>query len=138
MNPCSVRATHDFLTEDNIQDLKPLVNQGLHTIPILCIAVDSQGNILGFMGVEENKIEMLFIAPEARGREIGRQLTAHAIEALNATLVDVNEQNPQAAGFYRHVGFAVFKRSPVDGQGNPFPLLRMELEKASLDGRQKT
>ena len=126
----SVRATHDFLTDDNIQDLKSLVRQGLEAIPILCAATDGQGNILGFMGIEENKIEMLFITPEARGLGIGRQLVIHAIESFNTTLVDVNEQNTQAAGFYRHIGFSTFKRSPIDGQGNPFPLLHMELKKA--------
>lgn len=126
----SVRATHDFLAEDNIQTLKPLVRQGLEGIPILCIATNYQGHIFGFMGIEENKIEMLFIAPGARGQGIGRMLVTYAIELLAVTQVDVNEQNPQAVGFYHHMGFAVYKRSPVDGQGNPFPLLHMELKKA--------
>ncbi|SFW74845.1 MULTISPECIES: GNAT family N-acetyltransferase [Desulfovibrio] len=78
----SVRATHDFLTEDNIQALKPLVSQGLQAIPILCIAEENQGNILGFMGIEENKIEMLFISPEARGQGVGRKLVLYATESL--------------------------------------------------------
>jgi putative acetyltransferase len=130
----SVRATHDFLTEENIQCLKPFVAQSLHDIPILCDAVDSQGAILGFMGVEKNKLEMLFISPEARGRGIGRQLVTYAIESLHVILVDVNEQNPQAVGFYRHMGFVVFKRSHVDGQGNPFPLLHMKIENSIFCG----
>lgn len=125
----SVRATHDFLTEQNIQSIKPLVRHGLENILVLCVARDNQDNILGFMGVEENKIEMLFVYPEAQGRGVGRQLIAYAIQSLNSTLVDVNEQNTQAVGFYLRMGFAVFKRSPVDGQGNAFPLLHMELEK---------
>ena len=58
---------------------------------------------------------------------MGARLTAYAIEHQGATKVDVNEQNVQALGFYEHVGFAVVSRSPVDGQGKPYPLLHMEL-----------
>lgn len=29
----------------------------------------------------------------------------------------VNEQNPQARGFYEHMGFHVYKRTETDGQG---------------------
>jgi putative acetyltransferase len=37
----------------------------------------------------------------------------------------VNEQNPAAVGFYEALGFTVRGRSPVDGEGRPFPLLHM-------------
>ena len=39
--------------------------------------------------------------------------------------VDVNEQNPEALGFYLANGFEVTGRSPLDGQGRPFPLLHL-------------
>lgn len=42
--------------------------------------------------------------------------------------MDVNEQNPQAVGFYKHMGFDTFKRSEFDEQGNPFPILHMKLK----------
>ena len=42
-------------------------------------------------------------------------------------LVTVNEQNAEAAGFYGHMGFKVYKRTPLDEQGNPYPLLYMRL-----------
>jgi putative acetyltransferase len=43
----------------------------------------------------------------------------------------VNEQNDQAVGFYRRMGFEVASRSAEDGLGQPFPLLHMELNKAT-------
>ncbi|PLX92501.1 MAG: GNAT family N-acetyltransferase, partial [Desulfuromonas sp.] len=64
---------------------------------------------------------------EARGKGIGALLVAYAINAQGATNVDVNEQNGQALGFYQHLGFSVTGRSPVDGQGKPYPLLHMAL-----------
>jgi putative acetyltransferase len=45
---------------------------------------------------------------------------------LGATKVDVNEQNDQAVGFYRHMGFEVTGRSAVDDLGQPFPVLHMK------------
>jgi putative acetyltransferase len=70
---------------------------------------------------------MLFISPDVRGKGIGALLAAYAIKSQGATKVDVNEQNEQALGFYLHIGFSITGRSPVDGQGKPYPLLHMAL-----------
>ena len=123
----SVRATHDFLVEEDLQALKPLIlEQYFDAVELRC-AKDAQGEILGFCGVHGGNIEMLFISPDARGKGIGTMLTANAIHELGASKVDVNEQNEQALGFYLHIGFKVIGRSPVDGQGKPYPLLHMAL-----------
>lgn len=123
----SVLATHDFLSAADVAALRPSVLQEYLPAVTLRVHVDAAGAIRGFVGVAEGKIEMLFIAPEARGQGIGRQLLAYAVSQLSAVLVDVNEQNPQATGFYQAMGFEVFGRSPLDGQGKPFPLLHMRL-----------
>ncbi|GGN24156.1 MULTISPECIES: acetyltransferase [Marinomonas] len=123
----SVRATHDFLVEEDLQALKPLIlEQYFDAVELRC-AKNAQGEIQGFCGVHDGNIEMLFISPAARGKGIGTMLTANAIHELGASKVDVNEQNEQALGFYLHIGFKVIGRSPVDGQGKPYPLLHMAL-----------
>lgn len=66
-------------------------------------------------------IEMLFIHPSLRGCGLGSLLLDHAVSEHGATLVDVNEQNGQAVGFYEHYGFEVFDRSETDGMGRPLP-----------------
>ncbi len=125
----SVRATHDFLQEEDIVTLKPLIlEQYFDAIDLKC-AKTKDGEILGFCGVHDGNIEMLFISPKARGTGVGAQLTDYAIKHQGATKVDVNEQNKQAVGFYEHVGFNVVGRSPLDGQGKAYPLLHMELGK---------
>ena len=78
----------------------------------------------------DGKIEMLFLHPQARGTGIGKQLLQYAVTQLGCTLVDVNEQNEQAVGFYKHYGFTVIDRTEKDGLGMPYPLLQMELKKA--------
>ncbi len=125
----SVRATHDFLREEDIQKMKPLVrDEYLHLVTLFGIR-DAEGRILGFIGVAGNKIEMLFVHPDARGKGIGKQLLGYAIHYLGTDEVDVNEQNGQAVGFYRHAGFKVTGRSERDGQGQPFPLLHLKLDR---------
>ena len=122
----SVRATHDFLREEDIQKMKPLVrDEYLHLVTPFGVR-DAAGRISGFIGVAGNKIEMLFVHPDARGRGIGGQLLAYATANLGTDEVDVNEQNGQAVGFYLHAGFKVIGRSELDGQGQPFPLLHLK------------
>ena len=123
----SVRATHDFLPEANIQRLRPLILDVYFDAVTLRAARDASGRPLGFAGVHEGKLEMLFIDPAQRGTGVGKALLAQAIAELGVREVDVNEQNPQAVGFYLHQGFQVTGRSELDGQGEPFPLLHLNL-----------
>ena len=123
----SVRATHDFLSEVDLQELKPLIlEQYFDAVDLRC-AKSANGEILGFCGVSNGNIEMLFISPEARGKGIGKLLAMRAIKEQEASRVDVNEQNEQALGFYQRIGFSVKGRSPVDGQGKSYPLLHLTL-----------
>lgn len=123
----SVRATHHFLPEAAIAQLRPLIREIYLAAVDLQVYRDAHGDIIGFVGVAEQRIEMLFVHPQQRGTGIGTQLLRHAVQTLGATAVDVNEQNPQAVGFYQHQGFVVTGRSPLDGQGQPYPLLHLAL-----------
>lgn len=126
----SVRATHDFLSEEDIQFFKSLILNDFITAVDLYCGKDAFGALHGFVGVSGEKIEMLFLAPQSRGKGLGKLLAQFAVSGLGAKKVDVNEQNPAARGFYEHLGFRVVARSPVDGMGKPFPLLHMEMEPA--------
>jgi putative acetyltransferase len=124
----SVRATHHFLTKENIQFFKPLIPQYLGAVQLFCVKGD-KNKIEGFLGVAEQSIEMLFLHPSAIGKGMGKKLVRFAIESLQVNKVDVNEQNEQAVNFYKHMGFHVINRSATDGMGKPFPILHMELSK---------
>ena len=123
----SVRATHHFLTGADIQLLKPLVGDDLARLATLACVRDGAGQVVGFIGVAGEEVAALFIHPAWRGQGLGRRLLTYAVETLGATTLDVNEQNEQALGFYRRMGFEVVGRSEVDGMGLPFPLLHMRL-----------
>lgn len=124
----SVRATHDFLSHAEIDSIRPEVRVGLAQIPVLLICLNGEedgSQPLGFIGVADRKVEMLFVDPAARGRGVGSLLMREAAERTGADEVDVNEQNPQAVGFYEHLGYRVFARSETDDQGRPFPILHL-------------
>jgi putative acetyltransferase len=127
----SVRATHDFITEEDIEFFKPIIlEQAFPTVTLKCVK-DENGFILGFIGTHEKKIEMLFILDRARGKGIGKFLLQHALEHIKINSVDVNEQNPLAVGFYEHMGFSISSRSPLDDMGKPFPILHMSYQNSS-------
>jgi putative acetyltransferase len=126
----SVRATHHFVSEVDIEFFRPLVRESLPNVPDLVCVRDSDNNVIGFIGVAGTEIDMLFIHPDWRGKGIGRRLIRYAVDVRGARTLDVNEQNEQAVGFYLKMGFQVEGRADEDGFGKPYPLLHMRLAKS--------
>ena len=122
----SVKATHLFLSDDEITEIKKFVPDTLSEIAHLVIAINEAGDAIGFMGVEDSKIEMLFISPDERGKGLGKAFIEYGIEHFAVNQVTVNELNPQAIGFYEHLGFSVYNRTDTDEEGRPYPLLYMK------------
>ena len=79
------------------------------------------------MGTEQGRLEMLFLSASERGKGIGTRLLQYGVQNYGIREVTVNEQNPQAVGFYEHFGFQTYKRTDLDAQGDPYPLLYMKL-----------
>ena len=115
-----------FLSDDEINNIRQYVPQALKGVPVLVIEENENGNLVGFMGIADKMLEMLFILNECRGQGIGKQLLQYGIENYLINELAVNEQNPLAKGFYEHLGFEVYKRTETDEQGNPYPLLYMK------------
>lgn len=95
----------------------------MRQVPHLAVAADNSGTFVGFIGTSGSRIEMLFVAPEMRSKGIGKALLQYVSASGHITEVTVNEQNPRAVGFYAHMGFKTYKRTPLDEQGHPYPLL---------------
>ena len=121
----SVRASHHFLTEDDIRSLCPHAEEAIRQIETLWV-VEYDDVRIGFMGIQSGKIEMLFLHPDYFRKGIGRTLIQKAVSEAGVEYVDVNEQNPAAVKFYEKMGFRTFRRDSTDDQGNPFPILRMK------------
>ena len=124
----SVRATHAFLSEPEIQQIKGYVPQALSSVPHLIVAEEAPGAPAAFMGIDGDRLEMLFLAPAARGKGLGKRLLQYGVSHYGMRELTVNEQNPQAVGFYQHMDFVAYKRTTLDEDGQPYPLLYMKLD----------
>ncbi|MDR1652735.1 MAG: GNAT family N-acetyltransferase [Prevotellaceae bacterium] len=123
----SVRATHNFLLEEDIVYYKSTANRCLNSVNLYAVK-DSRNKILAFMGTSEDKIEMLFVSPNEMRKGVGTLLIKYAVNTLKIKKVDVNEQNEQAAKFYQKMGFYVINRSERDNEGKPYPILHLALK----------
>ena len=124
----SVRATHLFLDEDSIAAIKAaLVPYYFPNVELY--AVVENNSPLGFIGLREDMIEMLFVDDNCRGRGFGSALVEFAMQK-GVKRVDVNEQNPSALAFYCAKGFMVVGRDEVDDAGRPYPILHLSLPKS--------
>ena len=122
----SVKTTHKFLSDEEIAEIKEYVPQALAEIPHLIIIENDNDQPVGFMGIVDHHLKMLFISSTERGKGYGKKLLQYGIDNYNVSDLAVNEQNPLAQGFYEHMGFKVYKRTDHDEQGNPYPLLHMK------------
>lgn len=125
----SVKATHLFLSNKEINNIKKYVPQALKAISHLLIIENENNMPIAFMGIEGTKLEMLFIRNDKRGKGLGKQLLNYSIENYNVNELTVNEQNSNAKEFYEYMGFKTYKRNDLDEQGNPYPILYMKLER---------
>lgn len=120
----AVDATHDFLAtadRDEIESKLPT-----DYLPAVSLSVaERDGQPVGFSGVLDGNLEMLFVEATRRHGGVGSALLSDAIQKHGVVRVDVNEQNPDAVGFYAHHGFEVVDRSDIDDAGRPYPLLHM-------------
>ncbi|WP_455592403.1 GNAT family N-acetyltransferase [Bacteroides sp.] len=121
----AVLHTHDFLKEEDFLYYKKQLPVYFQYVTL--IGFEQDGVLVGFMGVAEGNLEMLFVDNDCRGAGIGKRLVEYAMAHLKVTKVDVNEQNAQAVGFYKHIGFRLLSRSDLDGEGKEYPLLHMQL-----------
>lgn len=125
----SVRGTHSFLSNDEILEIKEYVPSALKNVSHLIIYREKDDKLVAFIGIEENRLEMLFVDYKYRGKGIGKKMLLYGIDNYGVNELAVNEDNPQAKGFYEHLGFSVYQRNELDDQGRSYPVLYMKLEK---------
>ncbi|MCS3491567.1 putative acetyltransferase [Arthrobacter sp. JUb119] len=120
----SVEATHEFLTPADIDSIEPDVAKYLPQMSDLRVA-EEVGQPMGFIAIENDIVEMLFVDAFAQGRGIGSALLNSVVTGRESVRVDVNEQNPSGRNFYAAKGFTQIGRSETDGEGRAFPILHL-------------
>jgi GNAT superfamily N-acetyltransferase len=106
-----------------------------HVRGALCLVADDSGRALGFVAAEisaqgDAEISLLFVAPEAMGRGIGRALIEAASThfAGHGCAALVTAADPHAEAFYHGTGFATVGAEPSGSiPGRSLPIVRREL-----------
>ena len=125
----SVTATHTFLSKSEMNTIKKYVPSTLKRVSSLIVAESDDNFPIAFMGIEETKVEMLFVKSVERGKGVRSLLLNYGINNYHVSEVTVNKQNPLAQTFYEHMGSKSYKRTELDEQENAYPLIYMRLEK---------
>ncbi|WP_253945806.1 GNAT family N-acetyltransferase [Xylanibacter rodentium] len=114
-----------FLDGTVIQAIKTaLILDYFPNVDLYALTIDD--SIAGFIGLCDDKIEMLFIDDCVRGCGYGSVLIGFS-KTKGVSKVDVNEQNPSAFAFYRSKGFRIIGRDETDDSGRPYPILHLAL-----------
>ena len=78
----SARATHNFLSDPEINNIKKYVPHALRRVSHLIVAYD-ENEPVAFMGINDLKLEMLFVDANQRGNGIGKALITYGIHNLD-------------------------------------------------------
>ncbi|MGB4134948.1 MAG: GNAT family N-acetyltransferase, partial [Microbacterium sp.] len=85
-------ATHDFLADTDREEIEARLQTDYFPGVVLSVA-ERDGRPVGFSGVLDGTLEMLFVDATHRDGGIGTALLTHAVTEQGVTKVDVNEQN---------------------------------------------
>lgn len=119
----AVDATHRFLTPEDRRAIDAIVAEWLPAADLWL--VDDGERPVGFLAMDGDTIDALFVDPAVHGRGFGTALLDHALKLAPEALVDANEQATNALAFYEARGFVRTGRSETDRQGRPYPLVHL-------------
>ncbi|RAX57314.1 GMP synthase (glutamine-hydrolyzing) [Helicobacter monodelphidis] len=138
----SMRATHSFIKESDIANLRDELKEGLESVFVIVARRENgremwqKDEIVGFIGIDSKNIEMLFVSPRALHQGVGKALIAEAykqgLSVFQTIKVSCNEQNTDALRFYQDLGFEIVGRSALDSGSRPYPMLFLEISKPKL------
>ena len=121
----AVDATHQFLSSEHRADIDAIVVEWLPTADLWLID-DETGRPVGFLAMDGNLIDALFVDPVVHGRGYGTALLNQALKLAPDAIVDASEQATNALPFYEARGFVRTGRSETDPGGRPYPLIHLK------------
>jgi GNAT superfamily N-acetyltransferase len=99
-----------------------------HLMEVAEVTVAEDGGALGFLALEGDQVRALYLAPEARGRGVGRRLLDGAKAGRARLWLWAFEANGRAVAFYEREGFRVAERTDGARNEERLPDLRMVWE----------
>lgn len=123
----SVKATHTTINESMIESMRPTILTGLASMDAVYV-FESNRFMQGFIGVLNGAIEMLYVSPEFRNKDIAGSLVREVLQLNQAITVDIPETNLHEKLFYQNLGFKLDRVNPIDQAGNRNPMLHMKYQ----------
>ena len=121
----AVDATHGFLTRQDRAEIDAMVAEQFLPNAELWLVIGEGDYPVGFLIMDGEMIDALFVDPSFHGQGFGTALLDHALALSPNATVDASEQATNALPFYLSRGFRVVGRSETDGQGRPYPLIHL-------------
>jgi putative acetyltransferase len=121
----AVDATHGFLSPEDRIEIDRMVADEFLPAAELWLADNEEGRTLGFLVMDGDMIDALFVDPAVHGQGVGTELLDHALALAPGARVDASEQASNALQFYLARGFRVTGRSPTDPEGRPYALIHL-------------
>ena len=121
----AVDATHGFLTPEDRAEIDVMVAEHFLPNAELWLATNEDDHPVGFLVMDGDNIDALFVDPSCHGQGFGTALLEHALALSPNATVDASEQATNALPFYLSKGFRVVGRSETDGQERPYPLIHL-------------
>lgn len=127
----AVDATHGFLTPEDRREIDCMVADEFLPNAELLLVDDPAGCAAGFLVMDGEMIDALFVDPALHGQGYGSALLAHALTLSPEATVEASEQANNALPFYEARGFVRTGRLETDPQGRPYPLIQLKFAGAT-------
>lgn len=112
----NIRA-HNFISSDYWQINFNMVKEMLPHAEIYVHEDDCTKQINGFIGLNDDYIEGIFVEETMQSKGIGKQLLNHAKEFKSKLKLNVYEKNEKAIKFYLREKFSILSESVDDNTG---------------------
>ena len=102
---------HDFIPAQYWKSNFKSVKEALLQAEVYVYAYDTE--IQGFIGINDEYVEGIFVSGEMQSQGIGKILLNYAKEKRNKLFLNVYQKNVRAISFYQREGFEI-QRSGLD------------------------
>ncbi|MEG0283849.1 MAG: GNAT family N-acetyltransferase [Erysipelotrichales bacterium] len=120
----SIKTTYDFIIDEDWISVEREFHRSLNIIDI--VELYNGEDLIGFAGINNHMLEMLFLDPDYIGKGLGHASLDMLLSNFNIIFIDVNEQNNKAKEFYLRNGFEIINRSELDRINLEYPVLHLK------------
>lgn len=122
---------HSFIRQEYWRDCLDGVSGAISEAEVYTALSD--GEIVGFIGLNEGHIEGIFVDGEHRSKGVGKSLIDFAKKLYPKLSLCVYEKNKRAVDFYRREGFLPVREKPDISTGETEILMRWDSKRISYN-----